>query len=585
MIELMKGVALLLSIALLHRYVLQIFQDKTTSQQLACGLLFGGMCVVVMSTPLEIMPGVIFDPRSVVLSMAGLFSGVIGSLIAAAIAGTYRVWIGGAGAPVGVSVVIICTFAGLVYRKAYSSRLTSLSPLSLLSFGAIVHLLVIGLFAFLPAGIAEKVIDSIAIPLLITFTPGVMLLGLLLSDNEKTVETQNKLKSQTRQAVQAEITAQNALAEIQHKQGLIDEHAIFSQSDENGVIVSVNNKFCDVSGYSREELIGQNYQLLNSDEHSKEFFDDMWHTIASGKTWFGEIKNTRKDDSVYWLKSTIGPVFDKEQHISGYASIETDISEDVIRQQEAIHARNEALEANTAKSRFIATMSHELRTPLNAILGFADLINRESFGPIQNKKYAEYILDIHKSGEMLRELIDDILDIARFDFNAYEFSDDLFDMAGAASEITERFKVLSEPLGINVVFFASPDFPKEVNADRKALNHILNNLISNALKASSADDKITVSLFVLDDEFVLSVEDTGHGMAPEMLARLGEPFVREKDEYLANSPSEGIGLGFYITRSIVEARGGRVEVDSNVGKGTIVKAIYPQKIFEVSPAP
>lgn len=585
MIELIKGVALLLSIALLHRYVIQIFQVKTTNQQLACGLLFGGMCIVVMTTPLEIIPGVIFDSRSVVLSMAGLFSGVVGSLVAATIAGTYRAWLGGAGAPVGVGVVIICTFAGLVYRKACSRGLVSLSPLSLLFFGVIVHLMVIGLFTFLPAGVAEKVMDSIAIPLLITFTPGVMLLGLLLSDNEKAVETQTNLKSRTRQALHAENTAQNALAEIQQKQGLIDEHAIFSQSDENGIIVSVNNKFCDVSGYSREELIGQKYHLLNSGEHSKAFFDGMWEIITSGKTWRGEIKNIRKDASAYWVKSTICPIFDKKQHISGYATIETDISEDVQRQQEAVQARNEALEANAAKSRFIATMSHELRTPLNAIIGFADLINSESFGPIQNKKYAEYILDIHKSGEVLRGLIDDILDIARFDFNTYEFSDALFDMADMASEITDRFKVLSEPSGINVVFFASPDFPKEVNADRKALNHILNNLISNALKASSAGDKITVSLCVQDNEFVLSVEDTGRGMTPAMLVRLGEPFVREKDEYLANSDSEGIGLGFYITRSLVEARGGRVEVDSDVGKGTKVRAIYPRKVFEVSPQP
>ena len=579
MIELVKGVALLLAIALLHRYVIQLFKKSELRRQVACGLLFGVMCVIVMSTPLEIVPGVIFDPRSVVLSTAGLFSGLAGSILAAVIAGSYRLWIGGPGAPVGVSVIIMCAVAGLLYRWLYSRELVSLSALSLLVFGAIVHLFEIGMFMMLPENIVDKVMQTVAMPLIVTFTPGVMLLGLLLADNERTAAIQHRLVSRTRQALEADATSKKALADLQHKQDLIDEHAIYSETDAAGKIVSVNRLFCEISGYSADELIGQDHSILNSGEHSESFFKDMWQTVRSGKTWRGVIKNRRKDGSEFWVKSTLRPIFGEDKSITGFAAITTDVTEDMDRQIEAVLARNDALEANAAKSRFIATMSHELRTPLNAILGFTEMIRAEAMGPVENAKYVEYIEDIHASGQVLRGMIDDILDITRLDLSSYEFSNEATDMKVLVAEITNRFKMLAEKSGIAVSFHASPDFPRLVHGDRKVVNHILNNLVSNALKATTSGDSITVSLRMEEEGLVLSVADTGRGMPPELVSQLGKPFVRIKDEHVARSKSEGIGLGFYITRSLVEARGGHIEVESVPGEGTEVRAIYPHGVL------
>lgn len=437
MLELIKGVAMLLAVALLHRYVLQLSRDNEILRQCLCGLLFGGMCLVVMSAPLEIFPGIIFDPRSVVLSMAGLFSGVIGSLIAGGIAGGYRAWLGGAGAPVGVAVVIACTLAGLAFRELYNRRVVSLKPMSLLLFGGIVHLMVVSLFTLLPEKVAEHILQNIALPFFIVFTLGVMLLGLLLVDNERTASVQAKLVAQTRRA----------------------------------------------------------------------------------------------------------------------------------------------LEANAAKSRFIATMSHELRTPLNAILGFTEMIHKETMGPIGNSKYGEYITDIHKSGQDLRRMIDDILDITRLDLKTYEFSNEDVDLVAATSDLVNRFRKLAEPMNIDVRFSATDGFPASVPADRKVLTHVVNNLVSNALKACSSGDEIEVSWTASEDDFVLQVRDTGTGMSEKMQAQLGTPFLRDKDAHLARSASEGIGIGFYITRSLVEARGGRIEVESTLGVGTTVRAIYPRSLF------
>ncbi|MEQ8666716.1 MAG: sensor histidine kinase [Rhodospirillales bacterium] len=437
MLELIKGLAMLLAIALLHRYVLQLTRNNDTHRQILCGLLFGGMCVFVMSTPLELAPGIIFDPRSVVLSMAGLFSGVIGSVIAGGIAGGYRAWLGGGGAPVGVSVVVMCTVAGLAFRELYNRKMVSLNWVNLLMFGGLVHLLTIGLFTMLPAEVVAHVMNSVAIPMVIVFTPGVMILGFLLADNEKTAEIQGKLELQTR----------------------------------------------------------------------------------------------------------------------------------------------EAREANAAKSRFIATMSHELRTPLNAILGFTEIIHNETMGPLGNKKYAEYIEDIRNSGQDLRRMIDDLLDITRLDLRTYEFFNEEINVAAITKDLTHRFEVLAEKSGIEIRFSAADDFPPVLFADRKVLTHIFNNLISNAIKACSPGDEIEVSVRVIGDEYVLQVQDTGAGMSREMQSKLGTPFVRHSDADLARNSNEGIGIGFYVTRSLVEARGGRVEVESELGKGTTVRAIYPKSLF------
>ena len=109
---------------------------------------------------------------------------------------------------------------------------------------------------------------------------------------------------------------------------VLSNHSIAAVTDAEGNIVYVNKTFCDISKYSQDELIGQNHRILKSDEHSDEFFTELWNTISSGKVWDGEIKNIAKDGSYYWLKSTIVPVFDSEKNIKNYVAIRTDITKE-----------------------------------------------------------------------------------------------------------------------------------------------------------------------------------------------------------------------------------------------------------------
>nr|WP_288853452.1 EAL domain-containing protein [uncultured Acidovorax sp.] len=192
-IELVKGVALLLALCFLHGFNIRVWRQHPWVGQVFSGLIFGGICVVGMLTPVVLMPGVIFDARSVVLSMAGLFGGPLVAGIAALMAATGRLWLGGAGAEVGLMVIVLCTAMGLVYREGRARGRLGVEPIPLALFGLLLHTAVIALFQLLPAEAVQRINQTLALPYLLTFTPATVVLGLLLHDVEQRMATERAL--------------------------------------------------------------------------------------------------------------------------------------------------------------------------------------------------------------------------------------------------------------------------------------------------------------------------------------------------------------------------------------------------------
>ena len=192
-IELVKGVALLLALCFLHGFNIRVWRQHPWVGQVFSGLIFGGICVVGMLTPVVLMPGVIFDARSVVLSMAGLFGGPLVAGIAALMAATGRLWLGGAGAEVGLMVIGLCTAMGLVYREGRARGRLGVEPVTLALFGLLLHTAVIALFQLLPAEAVQRVNQTLALPYLLTFPPATVVLGLLLHDVEQRMATERAL--------------------------------------------------------------------------------------------------------------------------------------------------------------------------------------------------------------------------------------------------------------------------------------------------------------------------------------------------------------------------------------------------------
>jgi len=228
--------------------------------------------------------------------------------------------------------------------------------------------------------------------------------------------------------------------------------------------------------------------------------------------------------------------------------------------------------ASTSKSAFLASMSHELRTPLNAVLGFSEAMQQELFGPLGSPRYKEYLGNIHHSGSHLLSLINDILDIARYDAGQGELREETFD---PANQITGTIAMMSEQAAkakVTLMGDIAPDLPC-LKGDRRRIRQILLNLVSNAVKFTPAGGKVMVRAFRTAEGFVLRVTDTGIGMAHSDFHKALEPFG-QVDSSLARK-YDGIGLGLPLTRQMVELHGGTLELDSVVGHGTTVTITLP----------
>lgn len=192
-IELVKGVSLLLALCFLHGVNVRLWRSRPLVGRLCSGVIFGGICVIGMLTPLVLEPGVIFDARSVVLSMAGLFGGPLVAGVAAAMAGAARLALAGEGAVIGLLVILLCAASGLLYRRARARGWLDVDPVSLACFGLLTHVAVLALFQFLPVDVARHFNGMVAQPFLLTFTCATVVLGLLLRDMEDRLSTERAL--------------------------------------------------------------------------------------------------------------------------------------------------------------------------------------------------------------------------------------------------------------------------------------------------------------------------------------------------------------------------------------------------------
>jgi cell cycle sensor histidine kinase DivJ len=240
------------------------------------------------------------------------------------------------------------------------------------------------------------------------------------------------------------------------------------------------------------------------------------------------------------------------------------------RETELEAARIEAENSALGKSRFLANMSHELRTPLNAIMGFSDMMRNKVFGELQ-PRYAEYAELIHESGRHLLDLINDVLDMSKIEAERYELQLETFDARDAVSSALRLTRVQADAAGVSLRGLMPPQ-ALEVDADRRALKQIVLNLVSNGLKFTPRGGSVTVTVQELAGEFELVVTDTGAGIAPEDLDRLGRPYEQAGD---FTQRARGTGLGLSLVRAFAELHGGEMSIESTLGEGTSVTVRLP----------
>ena len=292
------------------------------------------------------------------------------------------------------------------------------------------------------------------------------------------------------------------------------------------------------------------------------------------------MRNRAKDGSTYWVANTIVPFLDEHGIPQQFIAIGKDITWLKQVEEELRIAKEEADNANLAKSQFLANMSHELRTPLNAIIGFSDLLVEGTFGGL-NDKQGRYARNILSSGRHLLQLIDDILDLSKVEAGHMELDLKTFQIWPSVQDVLSIVKGVAhkKQVSLNLEIAEENSLPP-IAADPKMFKQILYNLLSNAIKFTPEGGSIRLSAQTVctSDSGVpsvveFSISDTGVGIRAEDLNRIFDEFVQLDHSY--RRKQEGTGLGLALTKKLVELHGGRVSVSSEVGVGSTFSFTLP----------
>lgn len=357
----------------------------------------------------------------------------------------------------------------------------------------------------------------------------------------------------------------------------------FVSVDRRGKIIKFNPAAEAMFGYASARMLDQSIEVLvpkdsrtkHADLVTKFFRSPVEHQYMGDWRW---IEAIRADGSRFHISVLLTKaVIDGDQITTAML---TDMTGEQARQRELLRlveeraiAAERAESASKAKTMFLASMSHELRTPLNAIIGFSDVMNQEIFGPIQPPKYREYLHDIHDSAQGLLALINDILDYSKMEAGALSLSIISFDIDDIIDHSIRTATGIAVDKGLTLNFDGDARLPL-ATGDPRATRQVLLNLMSNAVKFSPKGGSISIrrSLDGARKEIVVEIADHGPGIPKKDLADLGKPFFQTRQNSFV--ASEGTGLGLAICFGLMRAMGGRVEILSEVGRGTKARAIF-----------
>ena len=352
--------------------------------------------------------------------------------------------------------------------------------------------------------------------------------------------------------------------DLSNLEEILSDHFIATVTDEQGTVVYANKKFCEISKYSEDELIGQNHRILKSTEHSTEFYTDLWTTITSGENWNGEIKNRAKDGSFYWVKTTIVPIKDSKKNIKNYVAIRTDITQEKETQERLLKTEKQLIQQNLSLSEkvdmkssdlikserltTIGTMAsriaHDLKNPLTIMHTYADMLTPEILSKLDSKDKEKWfriqnsIFDMHR-------IIEDVLDFARTNEIKKQKSSFLSILRLAMNHVKSSY-------GITINF---PENDVTLQCDRRKIEGVLSNLINNAVHALDGEGEIDITVSSDVEFVVIQVKDSGQGIPDENMEKIFEPMFTTKNT--------GTGLGLVICKSIVEQHGGSISVSNN----------------------
>ena len=567
LLALIQNVAILLAAIL----VFDLFPTRgrlqdTIGNRLVLGAVLGVLVVVVMLTPWKLAPGVVFDTRSVLISVSGLFFGTLPTLLCMARSAAYRLYQGGQGAFTGVLVILASGGIGVAWRYVRKKPLNDISWSELFLFGLAVHVAMLLCMFTLPWETALRVLSHITLPVLLIYPAGTALTGALLAKRLRTASVREDLEE----------------SETLFRR-LFEDHAAVKLllDPETGRIMDANDAAAAFYGWPRERLREMRIQEINTLPPT-EIRAHMARAMSQGQMHF-EFRHRLADGSERDVEVLSGSI--RHKGMSVIYSIVHDITERKKMESALLEAKEAAEAANRAKSEFLANMSHEIRTPLNGVLGMLQLMKTTTLGKEQGE-YAEMAM---QAGQRLARLLCDILDLSRMEAGKLAVQEEPFRLSETIRSVEQLFLPISRQTGVLLRCHVDAGIPDQLLGDTLRLQQVLTNLVGNAFKFTKAGS-ITLEVYPLPSKharkrrILFSVSDTGCGIPHHMLDHLFNPFIQASEGF--NRSFQGAGLGLAISKQLVGLLGGNISVDSTVGQGTTVHFCATFGLTETSaPAP
>ncbi|MGE3684329.1 MAG: ATP-binding protein [Bdellovibrionales bacterium] len=369
------------------------------------------------------------------------------------------------------------------------------------------------------------------------------------------------------------------LKELQDQKFALDQSAIVAQTDARGIITMVNDKFCEISGYSRLELIGKDHRVVNSGVHPKPFFQELWRTISSGKVWRGEVCNRKKSGELYWVMTTITPFLDENGRPYQYLAIRQDITELKNAQQVILDQESQLVNASrlSAIGEMAAAITHEINNPLGVILGRAEMIQAMSekgqLNPANLQRLVETIL---VTGKRIEKIVRSMKTLAH-----RGQQDEPYLSCSVREIVSDTMELCTQRFRNNGIRLVTPTV--DPNLTLECHNHqivqVLVNLLNNAFDAvvSLPERWVEFNVNGSEGEVDFVIIDSGSGIPAEVQNKLFQPFFSTK------RVQYGTGLGLSISRSIIEGHKGKLSYDSDC-KNTRFVVRLPRKQGASKPA-
>ncbi|MDM5314979.1 ATP-binding protein [Fictibacillus sp. b24] len=344
-----------------------------------------------------------------------------------------------------------------------------------------------------------------------------------------------------------------SIAELNNIRTALFEATIFSITDKDNHIIQVNDHFCRLTKYDRNELIGQDHgKIFVSGVHSDEYLDHIKQEIKAGRVWNGEICNKAKDGSLYWVDTTIIPFLDPEGVAYQHISIQYDVTEKKKTEEILLKSEKVSLIGDLA-----AGIAHEIRNPLTSIGGLVQLFNESD--PEKNAFYKDIILtEINR----INFIVSELMVLAKP--HAVYFS--WFNITDSVQNVIDLMQPEANLRNV-VISFEKQDRIPLVYGEKNQLTQVIINMIKNAMEALPNGGRIQLSAASSGDNIVLYIKDNGVGMTEEQKKRLGEPFYTTK--------FNGTGLGLMVCFKIIQNHRGTIEVDSVFNEGTTFTITLP----------